>query len=260
MPTRAADLPQTPSQEAATVLVEQAATFARELSTLPDAAWGLPTDCPAWDVREVAAHVAGALEDGARLRVGVRHLLQARRRPAGKPQVDAVNDAQVADRAGRSGPEIAAEIERLAPRAARARRRVPRVIRSRRTGSADLPTGATVGYLFDVIYVRDLWMHRVDVARATGRAMLATSSDREVVAQVVRDLDRLGAPGPTWDLVLTGSTPGTWRIGEGEPAGTVSADAVDYLRLLSGRPGEIDLAVTGDPAVRDPALSARVIF
>ena len=32
-----------------------------------------------------------------------------------------------------------------------------------------------MGYLVDVILTRDTWMHRVDVSRATGRALVLTS-------------------------------------------------------------------------------------
>ena len=29
-------------------------------------------------------------------------------------------------------------------------------------------TGWTLGYLFDIIHTRDPWLHRIDLARATG--------------------------------------------------------------------------------------------
>lgn len=256
---RATDLDQTPRARAADVLAEQARAFAAELRALRADDWRRETDCTGWDVRAIAAHVAGALEDGARLRVMVRHLRQARRRPPGTPEVDAINDAQVADRSGVEGPAIAAEIEQLAPRAVRARGRVPGLLRGRPVGSDDLPPGATVGYLFDVIYPRDLWMHRVDVARAVGGPLRPTDGEREVVAQVVRDLSRFWS-GPAWVLELTGPTAGAWQVGDGEPAGSVRADTVDYLRLLSGRPGEPALAVDGDPDLTARVRAARVIF
>ena len=263
-PRRAAGLSQSDPATAAELLVEQGTAFATELRQLSWKDWSRPTDCPSWDVREVAAHVAGALEESARLHVLLRHLLKAARRSAGTAQVDAINDLQVRDRAHASGQAIAAEIARLAPRAARVRRRVPDVVRRRASGSDDLPPGATFGYIFDVIYIRDLWMHRVDVARATGRSMLPTTGEREVVAQVVRDLDRFTSGGPAWVLELTGdgSYPGggPWQLGDGEALATVRADTVAYLRLLSGRAGEVDLDVTGDPSVREHALAARVIF
>lgn len=258
-PARAVDLPQTARDLAATVLVEQARTFAAELRDLATDDWRQPTDCTRWDVRAVAAHVAGALEDGARLRVMVRHLWQARRRQPGTAQVDAINEAQVADRSGVPGPSIAAEIERLAPRAARARRRLPALVRSRRVGSDDLPPGATLGYVFDVIYARDLWMHRVDVARATGGAMRATDGECEVVEQVVRDLARFWS-GPAWVLELTGSTAGTWQVGTGEPVGSVRVDTVGYLRSLSGRPGEPALDVEGPARLVEQVRAARLSF
>ena len=258
-PVRAADLDQTPRARAAGVLAEQARAFAAELRALGTDDWRRETDCTGWDVRAVAAHVAGALEDGARLRVLLRHLRQARRRPPGTPEVDAINDAQIADRSGVDGPAIAAEVERLAPLAARARRRMPGLVRGRQVGSDDLPPGATLGYLFDVIYPRDLWMHRVDVARAVGGPLRPTDGEREVVAQVVRDLARFWS-GPAWVLELTGPTTGVWQVGGGDAAGSVRTDTVDYLRLLSGRPGEPALAVDGDPDLAARVRAARVVF
>ena len=43
-------------------------------------------------------------------------------------------------------------------------------------------------------------------------------------------------------------------------AATVKADAVDYLRALSGRNDHPDLQVTGDPTAEAAAAAARVIF
>jgi mannose-6-phosphate isomerase-like protein (cupin superfamily) len=45
-----------------------------------------------------------------------------------------------------------------------------------------------VAYLLDVILNRDLWMHRVDLARATGRPLVIGDHDQQIVAQVIRDL------------------------------------------------------------------------
>ena len=98
-----------------------------------------------------------------------------------------------------------------------------------------LRPGSTLGYLFDVIYQRDVWMHRVDTARATGPRAPARDSDAEVVGQVIRDL-ALVWDGPTAVLELSGPGAGRWLLGSGEPAGTARTDGVEYLRLLADRP------------------------
>lgn len=46
-----------------------------------------------------------------------------------------------------------------------------------------------VSYLLDVLTARDTWLHRLELAHATGRDFDPNPHDREVVAQVVRDLD-----------------------------------------------------------------------
>ena len=47
------------------------------------------------------------------------------------------------------------------------------------------------GYLFDIILTRDTWMHRIDIARATGRiAVLSSDHDARLVADVVAEWAR----------------------------------------------------------------------
>jgi uncharacterized protein (TIGR03083 family) len=89
----------------------------------------------------------------------------------------------------------------------------------------------TVGYLTDVILTRDVWMHRLDIALATGRTMTLTPEhDGVLVANIAEEwAARHGQP---CALVLTGPAGGTWTWGEGP---TVQLDAVDFCRTLSGR-------------------------
>lgn len=208
-------------------------------------------------MREVAAHVTGAADEGAHLRVLLRHLRAARR--AGGASVDRLNAAQLADRAHAPGQRLVAELARLAPKAVRARRRAPGVLRRRVVPGDDLPAASTFAYLFDVIYSRDVFMHRVDVERACGRAVPAVPEDADVLAQVVRDLARFWT-GPAVALQLTGPSGGAWLIGDGTPVAEVRVDAVEYLRLLSGRAAQPELQASGDPAARAPVLAARVVF
>ncbi|MGH3180960.1 MAG: maleylpyruvate isomerase family mycothiol-dependent enzyme, partial [Streptosporangiaceae bacterium] len=188
-PARAAELPQTNRAGALDVATAQQQALLLLLRELGDADWDRPTDCAGWRVRDIAAHVAGAMDEGAHLRVAVRHLRAAKRSGRGS-LVDGLNEAQLADRRTLPVSGILADLERLAPKAARRRRQAPALIRRRAVPGEDLPAGSTFGYLFDVIVGRDAWMHRVDVARACGRPFVPVSSDTEVVAQIVRDLGR----------------------------------------------------------------------
>lgn len=264
----------TRAEAPAHAIAEYAAVLAT-LRELPPSAWSAPTDCAGWTVREVVAHLNGASEEWARLPVFVRHYARALVRRRDGALIDSVNAQQIADRRGRSNEQLVAELERLAPRAVRGRQHTPSLVRRLPLPkSAGGQPGDTMGYLNDVVYTRDLWMHRVDIARATGTELLASTAEPAIVGQVVRDLSR-NWTGPACTLTLTGRVTGTWRLGpdpdgptpeEGvdavgvAPVGTdqattdqatpaaVTVDAVALCRLLSGRGDETGLAGQGGAA------------
>ena len=118
---------------------------------------------------------------------------------------------------------------------------------------------AGLGYLLDVIMLRDAWMHRVDLARATGRPLVFGEHDREVVSQVVRDVGRCWN-GPSVLLELNGPAGGRWRLGNDVPVATVRTDAVSYLRTVSGRDDHPALEADGGPAAVAATSAARVVF
>ena len=128
------------------------------------------------------------------------------------------------------------------------------------TSQGGLP-GATLGYLCDVIYTRDIWMHRVDISRATDTPMADSPAEREVVTQVVRDVARAWTAEP-FTLELTGRVAGAWHVGSGEVDGPiVQLDAVDLCRALSGRAGHDPLPTAeAAPALRGQLLAMRILF
>ncbi len=223
--------------------------------------WQLPTDCTGWTVRDIVAHVTGAMEEGARPWVQIRHFALAPRKYPHMAPLDAVNQTQLDERRGASTDQLVAELASLAPRAARARRRLPRLLRNRAVPGRDngLPPGSTFAYLVDVIYPRDLWMHRIDVEQATRRPHTRTRTENDVVEEVVRDLAAVW-PGPTTALSLTGPGAGSWQLGEGAPAATLSADAVETCRMLSGRPAAPTITRSGDPEAEQRLVASRVTF
>lgn len=208
------------------------------LRELDEADWARPTDCPEWDVRAMVAHVLGACESCASVRETI-HQIRAGKKVAarrGGAQVDGINEVQVAERAHLSPAELLARLERVIPKAVRGRRRTPAPLR--RIDVGDAFTGPlSLGTLMDVIYTRDTWLHRVDIARATGRPLhLTADHDGRIVADVVADwAARHGQP---FELVLTGPAGGAFRQGEGgERLGEL--DAVEFCRIVSGRaPGD----------------------
>jgi uncharacterized protein (TIGR03083 family) len=208
--------------------------FADTLRALRPGDWTRPTECPGWDVRAMAAHALGMVEMAASVRENYRQLRLARRR--GGVLIDALTGLQVDERQHMTPEEITGRFITRAPKAARGRRRTPGFIRRRvmpepqQVGGRD--EAWTIGYLVDVILTRDPWMHRADIARATGATQVLTAEhDGVLVADVAAEwAARHGQP---YTLRLTGPAGGTWASGEGGPL--IETDAVEFCRLLSGR-------------------------
>ena len=98
-------------------------------------------------------------------------------------------------------------------------------------------------------------MHRVDLARATGRPFVLGDHDRQIVAPVVGDLARgwSSVPVPV-ALELTGPAGGGWLLGSGDPVAVVRAEAVAYMRALAGRDDEVALElVSGQASALTPS-------
>ncbi|MDT7788727.1 MAG: hypothetical protein QOF58_7146 [Pseudonocardiales bacterium] len=194
--------------------------------------WAKPTDCPAWDVRAVAAHMLGMAEMSASIRESMRQVKVAEKR--GGVFIDALTDLQVSERTDMSPSAITARYAEVSPRAVKGRRRTPWFVRRSKMGATLVMNGIeeawTLGFLIDVIMTRDPWMHRVDIARAVGAPMELTGDhDGVLVDDVVREwAARHGQP---FTLRLTGPAGGRW--GSGGPE--LEFDAVEFCRALSGR-------------------------
>ena len=211
----------------------------RLLSSLDDADWRRPTDCPAWDVRAMVAHLVGAAQATADPRRAARQAWTGRRLLPGTMMVDQMNAAQVRDREHLAPADLVADLATEARRGVRARRRLPGLLRA-----VPVPFGPplgvrTIGYLMDRIYTRDAWMHRIDICRATGRSLeLTADHDGRVVADVVHEW--AAAHAHPVELTLTGPAGGRWTFGGG--AGErLELDAVELCRRLSGRPATTDV-------------------
>lgn len=212
------------------------ARVAEQLRSLTDDDWARPTDCPLWDVRAMAGHSVGMMADVTSFRSLFRRMVAAARaaKRSGGAMVDSMTAMQIADTAHLSHDELIERAEQLGPRAARWRASAPSLFR--RMPMKQTVGGASetwrMGYLLDTILTRDPWMHRVDIARATGRDMVLTADhDGRIVADVVAEWARRHGQGCT--LVLTGPAGGEFVAGAGGERITV--DAVEFCRILSGR-------------------------
>jgi hypothetical protein len=111
--------------------------------------------------------------------------------------------------------------------------------------ASGMPERDTLGHLVDVIITRDVWTHRVDIARAAGRELvLDPDVDGAIVADVVAEW--AGRHRQPFELLLGGPAGGTFTRGDGGQR--LELDAVDFCRVLSGR------------AEGDGLLQVRVLF
>jgi uncharacterized protein (TIGR03083 family) len=213
--------------------------FERMLEALRDLGpddWARPTVNTGWDVRAVTLHLLGAAEANASFRENAHQMRAGKRlfkEIGGFHWVDGVNEIQIRERAQLTN---AAAIDRFAvaaPAAVRARRRIPRVVRALPLVDFPEPIGRkSLGYLMDMVYTRDVWMHRVDIARATGRSLdLTAEHDGRIVADIVAEWTEIH--GLAYELELTGPAGASFRSGTGGRSLTI--DAVEFVCVLSGR-------------------------
>lgn len=205
------------------------------LTALEPGDWSLPTDCERWDVRALALHLLGAAEAQASPRQMLHQFrlgLPLNRYIDSHHWVDGVNEVQIRDRSALSTDQVLARLADVAPRAVAGRRRLPPPIRW-----APVPMGPPIGwkpltYLLRMGFTRDVWMHRIDLARATGRELvLIPDHDGRIVGHLVVEWAlRHREP---FRLELTGPAGGKYvQDGGGE---VLMIDAVEFCRILSGR-------------------------
>lgn len=208
--------------------------------------WEQPTVCALWNVQSMVAHVVGMAEAQASYRQFAHDFRVARKRRGGA-MIDAMNACQVRDRATLTPRQLTNGLAGVATKAVRTRRRAPALMRRTVRLRQDPPFAAErwqYGFLVDTIFTRDTWMHRLDVSRATGRAMALTSAhDGRLVADVVADWAR--RHGEPFRLVLTGSAGGAWHAGDG--GALLELDALDFCWTVAGRAPGVGLLTTPVP-------------
>lgn len=100
------------------------------------------------------------------------------------------------------------------------------------SGSPGVPRSISLADLSRVVLTRDVWVHRLEIARAARRPLAPTADhDGRMVADIV----------------------GEWFTRHGQPGGPhLTMDAVDFVRVLAGRPA--------DGAVPDSALLQTTVL
>jgi uncharacterized protein (TIGR03083 family) len=233
-------------REAMTLAETEFDRMGAQLSALAPADWARSTVCELWDVRGLAAHVLGMAEAQASFRQFAHDFRAAGKRSGGK-MIDEMSATQVRERASMTSAAIISRLAAVAPRAVRARRRTPALMRRAVRLKNDPPFDSErwpYGYLVDIIFTRDTWMHRLDISRATNRPMdLTAEHDGRLVADVVTDWARRHAK--PFALKLTGPAGGDWRTGEaGE---RLELDALDFCWTVAARQSGAGLMATKVP-------------
>jgi uncharacterized protein (TIGR03083 family) len=233
-------------REAMTLAATEFDRMGAQLTALAPADWARPTVCELWDVRGMAAHVLGMAEAQASFRQFAHDFRAAGKRTSGK-MIDEMSATQVRERAGLTPAAIVSRLATVAPKAVRARRRTPAFMRWAVRLKNDPPFDSErwrYGYLVDIIFTRDTWMHRLDISRATSRPMdLTAGHDGRIVGDVVTEWAR--RHGKPFALKLTGPAGGEWRSGDaGE---SVELDALDFCWIVAARQSGAGLMTTKVP-------------
>ena len=222
--------------------------------------WSKPTMCTEWTVRDMMAHQAGAYATYSSFSEFRRQYLNPPQK--GRLPEDVINAIQIADRKNKTNAELIQEIREKGPHTIKNRHRIPFFMRAI---GLPRPDGSKLywSYMLDVIYSRDTWMHRVDLARATNREMKMTREhDGRMVALVMRDVNTQLAPkvgNDALDIELTGIAGGAWRIGNASNArATIRMDAVEFNIYASGRStfeqARTKCVITGDTAYAEKLM------
>lgn len=206
------------------------------LTAFSEPDWERPTDCARWTVRDVVAHLIGSAEAQASVREFVRQVRRAR--PIGR-EIDAefwwdgVNELQVRERRNLSSAQMVAAWADASERSIAARERLPRPIAGLPLLVLPPPVGRQpVRYLFDMGATRDVWVHRIDLARATGVSLDHDAHhDGRIVADIVAEW--AASHGQPFQLELVGAAGGRFASGSGGEHVTVEVD--EFARILSER-------------------------
>jgi len=260
----ATDIPASDRPTAAAGYTAVMTGLADQLAALEPSPWAAATDCAGWTVRDMAAHLLGAQEDLLSVRQTLRRRRLGHRRYQRLSLLDAANQQQIDNHAADSIDEVISSYRANTPKVAHRVRSFPTVLSGIPVDKSMAPGGLPLrlGYLFNTIYLRDAWMHGIDLFRATGVPRAVITAETLVVGQILSDVATVWADGPCVELELTGDVSGTWRLGPAKgPANRVAADGVDFCRSLSGRIPDTGVTLlAGDPEVVARLEALRVLF
>ncbi len=194
-----------PRDQVSDGLLEELDRFEQLVASLDENEWNTPSRCESWTVGDVARHVVGTMAD----------VIAGKLDGLGSPEVTA---REVAERAGRSPAELAAECAEVRKGAAGM---LP--LFDDAAWAAPAPGGyeGTLGDGVEALWY-DTFLHADDIRRAIGRPSEMSSGLDGAISHVSFELEKRGQPGEvvgdpfTWVLVGTGRADPS-AIGEGAP-------------------------------------------
>jgi uncharacterized protein (TIGR03083 family) len=234
------DVPALEKAEAAELATAMYDRLLSELSDLTETEWQAMTICEPWTVADVVRHMLGAARGHASLPQLARQALHGARhkREFDGNDMDAMNDLQVRDHIDLGPSDLMRELSSIAPRAVAKRMSRPRIVQRIRipnapggSTAAGMPGSLTVGDLFRVILTRDVFLHRLDIARATGRDLDVDQTEARLIADVV--VEWAHRHGQAFRLLLTGPAGGRYTTPDDGPE--LEFEALDFCWILSGR-------------------------
>lgn len=227
------------------------------LRSLTEEEWSAPTECHPWTVKDMVGHLIGwdeatvsPIELGRQAIGGWRT-----RKGHGNSWLDATNQYQVDANASGSTTEVLARFEELLPRYHKIRSRYGLMTGIFPMKEPFSGTWVPVRFMFDTIFVRDHFMHHLDICRAIGRDVPVTDAERRVAHDAFREWGDKAKASVTLDL--TGPAGGTFVRGSGDTL--IRSDALDLCRVLAGRSGG-PLEIEGDEEAAKRWLGVLAAF
>ena len=223
---------------------------------LSDEEWELPTDCPAWTVKDHVSHLIGT----ERMLQGLP-LSEIELEPSAhvRNPIGEFNEREVEMRRAQSGAEVLSELEELVDLRVDTLRNADDAYFAQ---DAMTPTGP--GTMLDFLSIRilDCWVHEQDIRRAVGQpGHLDGGPAEHTTDRLLRTLPivvgkRAGAPEGSLTLLrLSGPVERTVPVlveegrakiidldGAGAPDVTVTMDSETFLVLAVGRQTAADRA------------------
>jgi uncharacterized protein (TIGR03083 family) len=252
-PTRISDISPIDTAEAERLSADMSRALIDLLKRLDPDDWDLPTDCERWSVRDQVAHQVGWNEALVSFPELGRQMVRALRRTKELGNIiDAQNQVQVDARRDLSPDQLITRLEETYEGAAAKKRRLGSLLGPVPVYSSYLGGWIKVSYVTNAIFPRDILVHRIDIARATGKDMKPGEAERRLIEDIVKDWYIRAQTSVR--LELQGPAGGTF-VGSDPSGATLTADAVEFTRFLFGRAERDVIQVSGDQAEADRALS-----